>query len=226
MTLDKAFSRPTSVVVYGTSRPLLNWVAYAWACAADREVIWVDVRLRGEVRDNSDPVSRQLVPPDRLHVVYPDELVPDDAAARTAIGGVIRDKESSGAVRRLMDFLGLPSLTQQVLSREPSGGLPRILVFSNAHRVVSTYPPESVTQVVRAVVDCGTTLLSSFADAPSDARHAFETVLHLEGSDLREWKHAILRVERGPPDAPFRSGSEYRLSEIGPVAAVLGRELK
>lgn len=226
MTLDNIFSRPTSVVIYGTSRSLLNWVAYGWVSAADREFAWVNVRLRGEVQADIDPLSRNLVPPDRLHPVYADELVPNDAATKMVIGGAVRDEESSDAVRRLMDFVRLPSLTQRVLSRALPGGLPMVLVFSNAHRVVAFYPTESVAQVVRAVVNSGAILLSTFADAPPEARHAFETILHLEGNDPKEWKQAILKVEKAPSDAPFRAGLRYRLNEVPPVAAVLTRDLK
>jgi len=224
--VDSIFSRPTSVVVYGTSRPLLNWVAYAWASAVDPRFIWIDVRLPGEVLATVDPLSRNLIPPERLNVVHPHELVANSVVTNVAIGGVVRDEESADAVRRLVDFLGLPSITQEVLARAPVGGPPMVLVFSNAHRVVAAYPPKAAASVVRAVVDSGVTLLSTFADAPFEARHAFDIILHLEGSDPKEWRRATLRVEKGPSVDPLRPGSRFGLGEFEAIASVLARDLK
>jgi hypothetical protein len=226
MPLGGIFSRPTSVILFGSNRPLLNWVAYALASETDPGFIWTDVRLWGEVLADVDPLARNLVPPNRLAVVYPNALVPNDAAANMAIGGVVRGDEPSDTVRQLVDFLRLPLPTQRLLSGATSGGQPIVLVLSNAHRIVAFYPVETVASVIQAIVGAGVTLFETFADAPLEGREAFETILHVEGNDPKEWRQATLRVEKGTSAGPLRTGSKYRLGELDPVAAVLTRDLK
>lgn len=223
---DGIFGRPTSVILCGSSRPLLNWVAYALASTTDSGFIWTDVRLEGEVLADSDPLARGLVPPDRLAVVYPNVLKPNDAAANMAIGGVVRSDEPPDTVRRMVDFLRLPLPTQRLLAGAPPGGRPMVLVLSNAHHMTVLYPTETVAPVLRAVIDAGAILFVTFADAPRESRHAFETILHVGGNDPKAWKRATLRVEKGPSGGPLRAGSEHRLGELEVVAAVLGRGLK
>ncbi len=225
MSLEGLLNRPTSAVVYGSNRPLLNWVAYALASAADPAFHWTDVRLQGEVLAETDPLSLGLIPPDRLNIRYPHELLPNDADANMAIAGVVRDDDSSEVMKRLMDFIRLPLDAQRLLARGSSGEQTRVFVLSNGHRLVSSYPPNTLTSVLGAIVGAGAAMFMTFADSPPASHRAFESALHLEGNDPRAWKQATLRVERGPSKGPLRAGSEYRLSELDPVAAVLARHL-
>jgi hypothetical protein len=222
----RIFSRRTSVAVYGGSRPLLNWVVYALASTAKPGLIWTDVRLRGEVLADIDPLSRDLIPPDRLNVVDPEDFVPDDATANLAIAGVVRDDEPPSNLRRIVDFLRLPPLAQRVLSNALSGDLPIVLILSNADHLSEFYPRETVAPIIRTVVEANAIVFLTYAHAPPRVRDAFETILHVEGTDLTEWREAKLRVDQGPSDGPLRAGSEYRLGELGSVAAVLARDLK
>ncbi len=225
MPLEGLLSRPTSAVVYGSNRPLLNWVAYALASAADPGFHWTDVRLQGEVLAETDPLSLGLIPPDRLNIRYPHELLPNDADANMAIAGVVPDDDSSDAMKRLMDFIRLPLDAQRLLARGPSGEQTRVFVLSNGHRLVSSYPPNTLTSVLGAIVGAGAAMQMTFADSPPASHRAFESALHLEGNDPKAWKQATLRVERGPSTGPLRAGSEYRLSELDPVAALLTHHL-
>jgi len=223
---DRIFSRPTSVILCGSNRPLLNWVVYALASATDPKFIWTDVRLGDEVLADVDPLARNLVPPDRLAVVYPSVLVPNDAAANMAIAGVVRDNQPSDGIRRLLDFIRLPLPTQRLLSGVLSRDRPIVLVLSDAHHLVTFYPTEVVAPVIQAVVEAGAILFVTFAGAPPESRQAFETILHVEGNDPKAWRRTTLRVEKGPLAGPLRTGSDHLLGELDPVAAVLARDLK
>jgi hypothetical protein len=222
---DRIFNRPTSVIVCGSNRPLLNWVAYALASITDPGFIWTDVRLQGEVLADADPLSRNLIPPDRMNVVHPKELALHRGGAKAVAESVIRADEPTDTVRRLADFLRLPLHTQRLLSAGPSQGQPMVLVLSNGHRLVAFYPTDAVGPTVRAIVESGATLIMTFADAPPEGRLVFETVLHLEGNDTRGWRQASLTAEKGPADGPLRSGSAYRLGEFDPVTDILASGL-
>lgn len=223
---DLPFDRPTSMVMYGSSRPLLNWVAYALASAADPGFVWTDVRLEGEVLTDVDPLSRNLIPPDRMNVVSPAGLIPNDAVANMAIAGVIREEESDVALGRLLDFLRLPPGAQRLLARGSSGNRPKVLVLSNAHRLVAVWPARALAPALGAIVGAGGSLFMTFADAPPGSHDAFEIRLHLEGGNSKSWRQTTLRVEKGPSAGPFRPGSEHRLGEFDPVAAVLARDFQ
>ena len=225
MPLEGLLNRPTSVVLYGSDRPLLNWVAYALASAEDPEFHWTDVRLAGEVLAVTDPLSLGVVPPERLNIRYPHELLPNDADANMAIAGVVREDGASDTMRRLMDFIRLPMDAQRWLAGGPSGGRPRVFVLSNGHRLVSSYPPNSLAPVLGAIVEAGAAMFMTFADSPPASHAAFESALHLHGHDPKAWRQATLKVERGPSAGPLRAGSEYRLGELDIVASVLARHL-
>ncbi|HYB78748.1 MAG TPA: hypothetical protein VEG66_03175 [Thermoplasmata archaeon] len=225
MTAGALFSRPTSVIICGTSRSLLNWAAYALAAGTDPDFLWTDVRLSGEVVAPEDPLSRDLIPSGRLRLVSPAELRPDDATANAALSAVIRDDDTPEELERAVEFLRLPSTTQDVLAEAKGDGSPRVVVLSNGHRLVAIYNDLAVVRpTVRAIVGAGVALIMTFADAPPGGREAFEIVLHVEGSDPTAWRLARLRVEKAPPDSIFPAGSETLLADVGPIASVLRRE--
>jgi len=222
---DPLFEQPSSMIIWGSNRTLLKWVAYAIALQSRSTFIWTDLRLHNEELVPTDPLARNLVPPDRLSVAYPEELRRDERSkqlADAAIGGVIRADESPEAVRKVAGFLGLPHHTQEMLAGIPSGGPPPIVVLSNGHRLVALYPPGSVEPTIRAIVDYGVVFILTFADEPGPTRLAFDTVLTVRGhDDLRSWRDAVLRVEKAVPAGPFVPGFEARLGQIPLIATVL-----
>jgi hypothetical protein len=215
------FGRPTSVILCGQNRPLLNWLVYALASKTDPGFIWTDVRLEGEVLAEVDPLGRGLVSPDRLNVVYPRELAPNDPASRSVPEVGIDRPTPPPTVRRIGDFLRLPLHTQRLLAGAPKGGQPIVLALSNAQRMVALYPAETVAPVIRTIVEAGAILFVTFADAPPEGRFAFETVIHVEGESPRRWKEAMLWVEKAPPDGPLPRDARCPLPEFEPVAATL-----
>lgn len=226
MTPEGVFDRPTSVIVFGSDRPLLDWVAFVLASSNDPEFVWTDVRFPGQDPGKEDPMTRAVIPPERLTVRRPSELTLNDQSANVAVSAVIRSDEPPEDLRRLVDFLRLPTPTQQVLSGPRSSRRRSVVVLSNAHRLAALYPgAETVARTVRTILESDTVLVMTFADAPSDARFGFETILHVDGSLRDGWRRATLRVERAASDGPFRAGTQAPLGELPPFASVLAREL-
>lgn len=216
---------PASILIIGNDRPLLNWIAYALASVLDPEFRWTDVRMQGEVLAESDPLSREVISADRLSLVRASELAPDHSRANMAVSAVIRGDETPENLRRLLDFLRLPERSQQALSRAVPADRPRVLVMSNAHRLVGYYPVRIVGPLLRAIVASGVIVIMTFADAPTEGRFAFDVVLHLQVHPSGKWRQARLRVEKGLPEGPFRMGSEYGLGDFSRVASVLAERL-
>lgn len=226
MKLEPIFTRPTSTILWGDDRSLLNWVAYVLASETDPEFTWTDVRFSGQVLPDTDPLTRNLFPAERLNVVGARDLAPDDAAANMAVSAVIRPDEAPDDVQRVLDFLRLPATTQEMLSRPRPAGKTKVAVLSNGQRIVAFYPsPAAIDPTIRAIVGTGTTLIMTFADAGPDGRFSFENVLHLEGSVRDGWRPATLTVEKGAPGGSFVTGTQHRLAELSPLSEVLAREL-
>lgn len=226
VTTGRIFEGPTSVIICGSDRPLLNWVAYALAVASDAEFHWTDVRLEGEVLAPEDLLSRNVIPTEQLSTVRPPDLAPDDTTANVAVSAVIRSDEPPDEVRRLVEFLRLPAQTQSVLSRVAGGESPRVVVLSNGHRLVAIYPNiEVVRPTLRAIVASGVVLIMTFADAAPQGRFAFDTVIHVDSSARQDWRRATARVEKGASTGFLRAGAEYRLGEASPWREVLSKHL-
>jgi hypothetical protein len=139
---------------------------------------------------------------------------------------VVRDDASSVGIRRLMDFLGLPRTVKDLIPEENLGDSMKALVWSNTHRVAALYPPEAVGPVVNEIVASGFTVIMTWADAVPAGAKTFETILNVRGNEPKEWERATLRVEKGPSTGALRTGPEYRLGEIHPLAAVLARDFR
>jgi len=203
----------------------MNWVSLALASATDPNFLWVDVRTTGEVLSDSDPLSRNAISPNRLAVVRPSALAPDHTKANIAVSAVVRTDEPPENLQVLLDFLRLPERTQATLAGIVSGGQPRVVVLSNAHRLMGYYTVDMAGPLLRAIVATGVVVILTFADAPNDGRFAFDVVLHLEGKDPKDWKQAKLRVEKGPSSGILHQGADYRLGDLEVVAKVLSTTL-
>ena len=223
------FDRPGTVFLQGTSRPLLNWIAWALARDSDPLYAWTDVRLRGEPLDPNDPLALDVIPGDRLSVVHPNEMAPEVATAaraRAAAPGLVDPGESAEIGRRLEEFLRLPTHTQEQLAAHTGDRRLTALVLSNAHRIVGHYPTEMVAPILRTIVRSGVVLFLTFADAPPDGRLAFDSVLRVYGTDARFWRGARIEVERVPPESGLVVGSSYPLGETSPFVELLAGHLR
>jgi hypothetical protein len=219
------FDPRTSVMLCGSSRALLRWVAYAFVADRPAGFLWGHVRLEGEVFEDSDVLSKQLIPADRLITVSPGELARNEVAGNVALGGLMRSETEDELVRRFADFLRLPGQTQDLISRLPREGPSPVLVLSGGQRLAALYPSEAVGPTIRSVVQFGGSMLMTWAEAPPGGRLEFEHVLHVKGYEPSKWRDAILAVEKGWPTGPLRTGAELRLGDVTPVATVLSRTL-
>lgn len=216
-----AFDRPTSTILCGTSHSLLNWVAYSMAVGNPGGFVWTDLIFDGEVREDSDPLQRNLIPRDRYFEIPPEELVLSPSARNGTVEQLFRPEEAPETVRRLTDFLQLPPQIQMMISQLDSFGAAPLMVFSNGQRLSALYSWRTVGRPISSIVESGASLLVGWAEAPTEGRRQFETVLHLKGHDPTAWKDAVLRAERAAPDGPLRTGDSVRLRDFPIVSSVL-----
>ena len=219
------FEPRTSVILCGSSRSLLRWVAYALVAERPGGFYWGHVRMEGEVLEEADPLRTGRIPPDRFVSVAPGELVRDELSGNVALGGLMRSEGEDEQVRRFADFLRLPKQTQDLFSRLPRDGPSPVLVLSGGQRLAAFYSLESVGPTVRSIVHFGGSMLMTWAEAPPAGRFEFERVLHLDGYGVSRWREAVLSAEKGWSTGPLRTGAKVRLRDVAPVASVLQEAL-
>jgi len=217
------FEPRTSVILCGSGRSLLNWVAYGLVLTHPGGFLWGHVRLEGEVLEETDLLKTSLIPPDHLIVVAPGELERNDLEGNVALSYLVRSGREDEAVRSFAEFLRLPHQTKEMISRLPKDGPRPVLVLSGAHRLHTLYPPDVVGRVVRAIVEAGGPVLMLWADAPNANRFGYDHILHLAGHEPAKWQEAVLTVEKGWAHGPLSTGAKVGLTDLPPVAEVLAR---
>ena len=215
------FEPRTSVILCGSGRALMNWVAYALVLGHTGGFLWGHVKLEGEVLEDTDLLKTPLIPPDRLIVVAPKELERNEVEGNVAISYLIRSEGEDEAARSFAGFLRLPRQTQEMIAGFPPEGPRPVLVLSGAHRLNALNPPDVVGPMIRTVVETGGPVIELWADAPNDTRFGFEHVLHLKGEEPSKWREGFLTVEKGWAQGPFQTGAKVGLPELPSVAAVL-----
>ena len=219
------FADRTSVFLCGSERPLLRWVAYALVANHPGGFLWGHVQMEGEVFEESDVLATPLIPRDRFIPVRPTELKRDELAGNVALGGLMRSDADEETVRRFADFLRLPAQTQELFSRLPQGGAIPVLVLSGGHRLAALYSRAEVAPTLRSILEIGGSMLMTWADAPPAGRQEFDHVLHLKGYEPVNWREATLKVEKGWPSTPLRTGTEIRLADVPLIAKVLAKSM-
>ena len=222
-TLRDLFEPRTSVIMCGSGRALLNWVAYALVEMHPGGFLWGHVQLEGEVLEETDLLKTSLIPPDHLIVVPPGRLERNDFEGNVALTYLNRSGGEEEAVQSFSEFLRLPHQTQEMIAGLPRDGPRPVLVLSGAHRLHTFYPPDVVGRVIHAVVEAGGPVFMLWADAPNANRFGYEHVVHLEGQAPSKWKEGVLTVEKGWTHGPLQTGAKVGLRDLPPVAKVLQR---
>ena len=222
------FSKPTAVFISGVNRSLLKWFAFAALAPFASRVYWTDVRLPGEVLDPNDPMKLGLIPEESIYVLSPRELQPDDrgaAQAEAAAATMIHAEENTHSIEGLVEFLRMPPHAQTLISRTGRPETPSILVTANAQRLATVFSADRVAPLMRAMLEAGTCQIALWAEAPTTYTSMFDVMLHLEGSNVADWRNATISCERGIATGPLASGQSSRLGEIDPVARILEKSI-
>src|SRR5208282_2537111 len=150
---------PTSAIVYGTSRPLVNLLLYALAEEANASFHWLDIRPSGEAPPELDPARLGWIDERRVWTVDPlDALAPDNARANAALFELVREDEPPATLARLSDFLRLPERLQQILAEMASTGRPGVLAVANVHRTGKSFPDSTLVPILEAIAWAGYSL--------------------------------------------------------------------
>jgi len=221
--------RPVSMLITGESRPLVNWLALGLVAHFDPNYLWTDVRAHEDRPSPFGPLARGAIPDAQLSLVHPEELQPNEEQARmagAAAATVVRSDGDAGSVRRLEQFLGLPSHTQEVISATQPSSAIRFLVLANAERILHYYPFPRVGPTLEAILGSGCTVVLTFVGRPPEGRVAFDFVLDVRGIEPERWKEAIVRCEKGTDDGLLSPGASFAFAHVPGLPALLERYLR
>lgn len=218
-TLDLALlgSGPYGTFLWGESRAVLNRLLFAMVRAVDPDPLWLELNPHPPEEDVPGPVELDWIPND--HVFLADEPAatrPQDAVANMALWSVVRADESPASIARLSDFVRLPPIAQEIISRQGLGEPRHALAIANSDRVRSVYPStvEGVRPIVTSFLDAPILPLFAAKGTPGPGRMAFDFVFEVRAKDMAHWTEGTLIPEKVPSETHIRVGEPIPLRNI------------
>jgi hypothetical protein len=203
--------------LWGDSRPVLNRVLYAMVRSNDPSPFWLDIRDPTDPPTEPGPVELGWIPHDRLFVVgEPSEARPQNAVGNLALTAFVRDDEPPQVLARLSDFLRLPPIVQEIVSRIDRVDASHAVAIANTDRVRQDYPTtvEGVRHVIEPFLAAPILPFLSATSTPGEGRWAFDFVFEVRAKDLAHWSEGSLIAEKAPSSAGFATGRAIPLSSV------------
>jgi len=208
--------RGLSTFLWGPSRAAVNRVLYAMVHAADPEMLWLDLSPRRSMEDPG-PAELGWIPNDRLFRVEDPYLArPQDAVANLALTNVVRGDEPSSSLERVADFIRLPPIAQEIISRADPNGPPHAIAIANSDDVRPDYPHtvEGIRPIVAALAEAPLIPFIASQGTPGAGRMAFAYVFEVRVTDVARWREGSLVAEKAPADSGVRVGVPIPLETI------------
>lgn len=222
----RLFARPHSVLVYGSTLPLVNLTLFALASHTNPEFHWVEIGRGSEELTPCNPIQLGWIPDDRLWLVdSPDSLRPNDASMNLPLFEMIRSDEPPDSLQQFTEFLRLPEISQRILASHSPDGRPGVVAVTNVHRVGDVFSAESVPRILSVHRNAGFSVLVGAAGSSGPGRDLFDFVFRLQGPGVEsaDWRHHQLVCERGISSGPLRELRPVRLDEIPLLEQVLSK---
>jgi hypothetical protein len=225
---SRLFDQPSSVLIYGAHRSLVNLTLFGLATTTNPEFEWVEIEETHDERPRFDPVQLGWIPKGRLWLVdHPDALRPDDLSASLSLTRTIRSDEPPEVLAQITEFLRLPDRSQRILATRPPYGKPGVVAIANAHRVEGNFAASRVPSILTVHRNAGFSVFIGYNEAAGAGRDVFDFVFHLDGDNqnVADWRENQLICERGITSGPLRDSRPVLLGDIPILASVLSRAL-
>ena len=212
---------PWATFLWGDPRSVLNRVLYAMVSANDASPYWLDIRGSADVPSEPGPVELGWIPPDRLFLTgEPAEARPQHAAGNLALSTIVRGDEPPQDLTHLSDFLRLPTIAQEIVSRLNRTEMCHVVAIANGDRVRRDYPTtiEGVRRVIEPFLAAPILPFFSATSPPGAGRWAFDFVFELRAKDLAHWTDGVLLPEKVPAGVEFTVGRPIPLRSLTQLA--------
>jgi hypothetical protein len=212
---------PWATFIWGDPRTVLNRVLYAMVRANDTSPYWLDIRGSADAPSEPGPVELGWIPPDRLFLTgEPAEARPQNAVGNLALSTIVRGDEAPQDLSHLSDFLCLPPIAQEIVSRLNRTELCHVVAIANGDRVRRDYPTtvEGVRRVIEPFLAAPILPFFSATSPPGEGRWAFDFVFEVRAKNLAHWREGYLVPEKVPPDVEFAVGRRIPLGSMPQLA--------
>jgi hypothetical protein len=224
---------PSALLLHGDSALVVDLLLYALARDANPAFLWLDVpNAVGKSAPREGPIAFGWVSDEqRVTVERLEMLLPGPPLSDASVSQLIRVDEPRPVLNWLLEFVQLPEACQRILASRPTGSGPGVVAVTNIQSVMAAYTSVHVGPIVSAHIHAGYSLAVGYAVEPDRSRHdfrsafelngdAFNYVLRVEGSGVRDWEAHRLVCEKGDGPAPFESGAECLLADLPFVSGV------
>ena len=209
--------RPWATFVWGDSRPVLNRVLFAMVRANDSSPYWLDIRGPANVASEPGPVELGWISQDRLFLTgQPSDARPQHVGGNPQLLTLVSPEEPAPVLASISDFLRLPPIAQEIVSRVERTQTCHVVAIANSDRVRFEYPMN--VQGVRRFIDAflAAPILPFFCatSPPGPGRWAFDFVFEIRANDLTSWREGVLVPEKAPAGTGFPIGQPIPLPSI------------
>jgi len=212
-----------SVYLWGTSRPAVNSVLYAFARLIDPEFTWLDVR-----EGNPPPIDRLLAhgitaPRANSVAVRPEALLPGPRVKIASLSWMVSFGERPEELDQLRAFLSLPPPLQEVVGRPVPQGAPRILAIPNADRLVALFQDrlDMLGALARVLQESGVSILVAQTQRDGALRRLFSYAFQVRVPELESWREGNLVCEQTPQASASEAGVSLSLRRLTWMADVM-----
>jgi hypothetical protein len=217
--------RPTSIVISGRSRLLVQLVAYAFAERIDPSFFWMEISPMGATPDPEDGKIVSLLPAERVRwIQHIMEVYPDPAVANISLFAVVREDTPGDELSQLADFLTLPPPLQQIVSRIGTQDRPDVIVVANGERLGEEYPFRQIDprRVVATLKRENVSLVLALRARPFEViSSAFDAAFRIESTHAAHPLGSRLIAERLPLSGDWPTNEPIPMRRVVPVARLV-----
>ncbi|MGP8072259.1 MAG: hypothetical protein ACLPZM_03915 [Thermoplasmata archaeon] len=204
---------------------MVHRVAYALGAANHPAPSWVTICDDVNSPQGDDPIQLGWVTEDHHYVLATQDARPQDAVANMALGTIVRSDEPEAVLAEITDFIRLPGVIQDAVSRSGVDPLRPVLVVADTDRVRAFYPkePQGVSHVIDPLRRNQMLTIFAAVGEPGAGRMAFDFVIEVQGNSLVNWREGHLIVEKAPSGSSFHSGESYAIAQFPEMVAAFDR---
>jgi hypothetical protein len=187
----------------------------------DSSPFWLDIREPTDAPTEPGPVELGWISHERLFVVgEPSEARPQNGVGDAALAAFVRGDEPPQVLAHLSDFLRLPPIVQEIVSRIERVDTAHAVAIANTDRVRRDYPTtvEGVRHVIEPFLAAPILPFLSATSPPGEGRWAFDFVFEVRAKDIARWSEGLLIAEKAPSEAGFPTQRAIPLSTIPDIA--------
>jgi hypothetical protein len=209
----------TSFGVWGGTHETRARLALGVARRIDPEFFWLQAVGDPGSHDAPELSLSERVPEGHLFYLHPEELAPQTRSGNVADWFVRDDVEAETRLRRIGDFMRLPSLARKLLEGRSATSPTRALVIADANLAEAFYSLEEggIRRFIEDFNLYAITLVITIGNRPNPNAGDIDYLLYIRPGSEDEGSLAQVECRQGPPPGTaglFAEGSSRGLNAL------------